>query len=457
MHTTLTENLGRPFLTPMLALATAVCLPAAAFTADSYELSESSAEARVFRVQQRMEIKGTLKAPQPEKKLLTLPMTGEAKHVFLERRLSGTGRDAYTLRSVRSYESARTQATIGRSRTDKRLNAKGEPIVLQGTDVGLVPHHTREPLSHGDVELLRMPGDALALHALLPDGKVAVGDEWKPPHWGMVLASGLDAVAKSSVTCQLKSVEGRIARVAVEGKVEGARDGAPATIELSGELTFDLKRTFLASASFRQKEATDAGPVSPALNVEATVSVERQPADKPGPLSADVAGKISLEPKPELLLQRFDANSDVRFFIDRNWRVVYHGDEASILRLLIKGNLVAQVNIKALPDAEPGKHVSEEQFQQDVRKSLGSQLKSIASADVLKRKDDRSDDRFLYRVTAEGARNDVEMRWIYYLCAAPDGRQVSLVFAVEKKLVDELDDRDAAFVFSVTFPDKQKP
>lgn len=433
-----------------LLLLGALAAPGTA-SAESYRLNETSTDSRVYSVRQRMTVEGTLKAPRPEGKSLSLSMRGESTHAFLERRLSGTGRNAKALRSLRHYRSARTQVRVGRSQSDKRLASDRRLLVVQGTETGLLPYSPAGPLDHAEVDLLHMPGDVLALRAFLPDGKVAVGATWTPPNWAVLLVSGIDAVAKSDVTCKLKSAGKKTAVVTVTGKAEGARDGAPSTIRLSGEFTYDLGRGYIASASLKQAEKTDAGPVSPALDVQAAITVERSLAENPGPLSAEAAGRISLEPKPELLLQRFEPSAGVQFLIDRDWRVVFADKGVAILRLLDRGNLVAQVNIKMLPKAAAGKHVTERQFQDDVRKKLGPRLSSIVRADVLKPKQGPSDGRFLYRVTADGSENGIDMRWAYYLCAAPDGRQASLVFAVEKKLVKQLDERDAAFVLGVRF------
>ena len=84
---------------------------------------------------------------------------------------------------------------------------------------------------------------------------------------------------------------------------------------------------------------------------------------------------------------------------------------------------------------------------------MGEKLTDIVQAEQLK----TDDDRYRYRVTAEGKANGLDMRWIYYLCAAPSGQQAALVFAFEANKQDELANRDLAIVQRLEFGRSKKP
>jgi hypothetical protein len=147
------------------------------------------------------------------------------------------------------------------------------------------------------------------------------------------------------------------------------------------------------------------------------------------------------------MLLRFDLPWGARFFHDRDWHLFRRTPQAAVLRLLDKGSFVAQCNIAKVPDAEAGKHTTEEQFQEDIHKSLGDKLKEIAKAEEL----ESDDGVYRYRVTAIGQVGDVPMTWLYYLCASPSGKQVGFVFAVETSLLERLANRDLAMVSSLVF------
>jgi len=419
--------------------------------AQKYQLDEPATDTRVYRVQQRMQLTGTLKTPLGDDKTLPLKMTGTAKHAFREIRLSGTGRDAKAFRVLRNYREADATVTVGGQQSRQRLRSTLRLMVVQGGNSGISLYSPSGPLDYSDVELLRMPGDSLSLLALLPPGKVAVGQTWAASSWAVQMMTGIHAVSKADLACKLKSVADDKAVIGFDGKAEGARDGAPTEITLKGEITYDLKRKHIAKLTLKQTETSRAGPVSPALDVTAKVTMHREITENAGPLSARGAGRIPLEPKPELLRVRFSPRPGIEFFISSDWHLFHQSRELSILRLVQEGNLVAQVTIRRLKTAAPGKHVPEEKFQRDIAASLGKRLKEIKKAEQIKLKGRDDDGRFLYRVIAEGSDNDIAMQWRYYLCAAASGRQVSLVFAVEKKLIEQFSDADLGFVLGVRF------
>jgi len=467
-----------PTLCHVCVLCGVVSLPAlfpVEASAETYDLSEPDNDSRVYDVQQTMSVSGTLKAPRPDDEPVSLKMTAEAKHAFLERRLSGRGRDAKAYRVLRHYQTVRMDVTVGREKQRKRFSEDARRLVMQGDDTGLTSYSPDGPLWYSDLESLHMPGDSLAAQTLLPSRKVSVGDEWTPESWTVQLLTDIDAAVKTEIRCRLQSVSNQQAVIKFFGQTEGARDSAPTVIKFSGTYTFDLKHSHIAALSLKQTEKSEAGPVSPAFDVTAEVSLQRQLADQPGELTDRAVRGIPLNPKPEQLRVRFSPSADATFLIDRDWHVVYHRAEMSILRLIDDGLLLGQVNIKPLERAEPGKHVPHDEFVADIRRNLGPRLNRIVKSERIRpkapgprpkapgprpkapgpRPGGQPDDRYFFRVTAEGKANGIDVRWTYYLCAAPDGRQISLLFAVEKKLLKKFGDRDLGFVLGVRFPQER--
>lgn len=430
-------------------------LAASAQAADKVTLEESTSDARTYAVSQAMRLTGTLSAPRPMAEPLKLKMNARASHAFVERRLPGRGRDAKALRALREYRYAKTETAIGSNHRSKKLADDRLRIVMQADDAGLTPWSPKGVLSFSDVELLQMPCDVLAVRGLLPPVAVAVGETWTPNSWALELLTGLDAVAKPAVKCKLDSADGTTAVVSIEGTLEGARDGAPTKLKLAGEFRFDRKRNFVSTVTFKQTEKSQPGPLSPALDIVATVTIARKPAADSQRLSDKLIKSIPLEPEGRLLGAKFTPTIGSSFVLSRGWHVVFDNREIAILRLLDRGNLIAQVNIKPLEKAAPGKHLSEREFQDSVRKTLGPELTAIVRAEQVKSKE-TGDKRFLYRVVADGSSNGKEMRWIYAICAAADGRQMTLVFAVEKKLIKQFGDRDVGFLLSAEFPANTK-
>lgn len=434
--------------TAFALLVACLCAP---LSAQTVTLDEPATDSRVYRVRQSMRLSGTLSTPVVGGKTIPLKMSARAEQSFRERRLPGLGRNAKAYRSLRHYDKAELRVTVGKDDTRNRLSDAARTIVAQGGADGLTLYSPKAAITHSDRDLLAMPGDALTLIAFLPPGPAKSGESWTPPSWAVQMLTGIDAVAKSTVGCKLTKAGDDSATIAIAGKLNGARDGAPTEITLDGEITYNRKRGHIAALKLKQHETSKPGPVSPALDVTAEIRMDRAITKDAGPLASRIAARLSLDPTAALLKLRFDASDAVHFDVDRDWHVVFQRKGFAILRLLDEGNLVAQVNVRLLPTAGSGKRISEEQFQRDIAAALGERIKQVVKAEQIKPKNKTGDTRFLYRVTVDGKDNGIDMQWRYYLCASPSGGQVSLVFAVEKKLIEQLADRDVGFVLGLRF------
>ena len=79
----------------------------------------------------------------------------------------------------------------------------------------------RQPLTRDELEVIDILGNTLLLDRLLPEGPVAVGDQWKPAGEAMAALLGLDGATRCDVQCTLKEVTDRVARFELAGSVEG--------------------------------------------------------------------------------------------------------------------------------------------------------------------------------------------------------------------------------------------
>lgn len=438
--------------TPALCLCLFVfCDATAGYGAQKHTLLESTEQSPVYDVDVQLKVNGQLQTAAGPEKAVSLPLDVKAKLQYRERRLSGAGRQARALRSLRSYDHAEAEIKVQQQTTFSKLSSQ-KLIVAQGRREGPLLYDPEGPLTPRELDLLRVPGDSLALLGLLPVQPVAVGDEWTPDSWAVQMLTGTEAVLKSKLTCRLEKVDKDVATVQFQGEIEGATVGAATTIKLDGRYQFDLKCNAITHAALKQTEKRSAGSVNPGMDVTAEVVVDRIPAANPGPLTARRADQVPLEPTAEQLRLRLHTRWDAALLLDRDWHVFHQSGEQAILRLLDKGSLIAQCNVARIAAANPGNHTSERDFSQDIARSLGEKLKEIGTPERL----DADKGWFLCKVTAKGEANDTPIRWIYYLSAAPDGRQATFVFTVEDKLLERLADRDLSLVKSLKFLDPQR-
>ncbi|QDT90578.1 hypothetical protein [Gimesia algae] len=435
-----------------LCLALVACVlstPRDSAFAESYEFREPVQDARTFNVDSTIRVKGQLETAIKTGQARSLELDVDGKFQYLERRLPGTGRDAEAFRSLRYYEAATATIDVQGQKTYARGSDKHRLIVAEGTLEGLSLHAPNSHLLPTELELLNSPGDSLPVLALLPQSDVDVGEVWTPDRWVLQSLTGLEAVLKSELTCQLDSVEDQLATISFTGSIEGATVGAQTTITVKGKLQFRRDHNYISQLELQQTEKRSVGSVSPGMKVTADVNWTRSIATAPGPLTDEILTSIPLETSPEAKYLSFEPPWNVRLLLPRDWYVFHQTGQVAVLRLLDKGSLVSQANISKIPTVKPGEHTSEEQFQQDIRSSLGDKLIKILKAENLS----TDDGRFIHRVTVAGKANEIPVQWIYYLCAAPSGRQISFVFTVDEKLINELDNRDMDIVLSLKFLD----
>src|SRR5262245_17760679 len=95
------------------------------------EIEESPADKRVFHVETRLEVNGTLETALQGGKAQGHELSVNATLDYRERRLSGTGRDAKALRSLRRYDQAKVVIKIDDQTTSTMLADPVRTIVAQ--------------------------------------------------------------------------------------------------------------------------------------------------------------------------------------------------------------------------------------------------------------------------------------------------------------------------------------
>lgn len=417
---------------------------------DEYSLSESVLDGGLHSVKTSLTVKGVLKTPQSGGKYSELPLDVSAEFDYLERRLSGTGRNARALRSLRYYRKIAAKISVQDRITSARLPDKHRLVVAQGEPEGVLFYHPSESLTYNELELLKTPADSLSVLSLLPSSKVKTGETWTTENWVIQFLTSTEAVDQGELICKLESVESGIAKVSLKGSLKGASLGSRTSITLSGYYLYDLNQRFIKKIYLTQSEKRPPqGAITPGMDLTATVEWERVPVSDSPLLPDKLASSVSLNPSPEQLRLRFQAPWKVRFNYDRNWHLFHQTDKAAVLRLLDKGNLIAQCNLAPLASMAPGTRLSEERFHKYIRESLGEKFKNVESSRVLP--SDRNGNIYRYRVVASGRSDGRPMHWIYYLCADASGQQVAFVFSVETQLEKQLQDRDLQMVGSLEF------
>jgi len=170
-------------------------------------------------------------------------------------------------------------------------------------------------------------------------------------------------------------------------------------------------------------------PDSPVFDDAALASLFKSPADFTNELSV-------VSQTTGLVLQA-----------GRDWHVISNGRDGIVLRLVERGDLIAQCNVSRLHDLPAGKQIGLEELQRDIRKTLRTRFAQFEHAEMERSKTGRR----ILRVTALGDVDAVPIRWIYHHLSTESGERAAFVFTLEDEMVTRFAASDQSLVESLQF------
>ncbi len=431
-----------------LPLFTAVGLLASALPATAGEkisLRSANADNLPRRITATLEVGGHLK-PATEKKTDPVPMSVVAKFVYDEQRLDDGAAEANRL-SLRLYDEVQVVIKAAATVDKPQLRDDRKLIACSAGSEGVFLASPRGPLAREELDLLEIPANSLLLEELLPSEAIAPGHRWKPTEKTLARLLNLDAVAHTDVECLLAEATDDTAEITFSGTLGGAIHGVATEIELKGKLLVDVKRQQPSSLILAIKENRGVGHVGPGLDVVAKLKLEIAPMVESKLLAADLLKDAQLpqtdEPPP---LEYRSATQGYRFLYDRRWHITREEQQYVVLRLIDRGDLIAQCNVSAAAQSKE-KPVELEQFQHEVQAALG---KLFGKFELATERGTESGLRVLKSVTV-GLAQDVPIQWRYYLVHDRAGHGVSAIFTLETPLVEQFGTSDKLIVESVEF------
>lgn len=414
----------------------------------TYDLSEPVKPGDCVQVQIDLKLSGELRV-QRDGRMAPIPLKAAATHVFPERVLA-VGRSGLIEKTARVYETAKASITTGSIRTDRSLRPERQLVVAQRHEDKPLVYCPAGPLTRGELDLVSEHFDTLALPGLLPGKIVAVGATWDLSNSAVQALCNFEGLTEQKVTGKLESVNGTTANFSVTGTASGIDGGALVKLSIQATGRFDTGARRILSLEWKQKDERQQGPVSPTTVVESTTTLLRKPIDRPASLS-DVA-LVSVPPDwapPATMLQlsQRDAAGQFTLLHAREWRLVAETKDHTVLRLMDRGDFVAQVTVTPWTKAGKGKHLTPEEFKTAMNEASGWRPeKALQEGEV------PSEGRWVYRYSVQGELEGVAVLQSFYLLAAPTGEQVVVTFTMTPKQVDKLGARDLTFIGSLEVP-----
>jgi len=344
------------------------------------------------------------------------------------------------LSSIRQYNLAKSKMKIGENVRMPELSSELQTIVCSMEQDKLTLFSPHGSLRGEQLLLIEdIPGNTLTIDRLLPNTEVAIGESWKINDNVLRSFLSIDAVLSSNVEAVLTAVADNMTMIEIVGDVSGIYLGAATEISVRAKIQFDLSIQRINWLGVLIEENRSIGHVGPGLEHTARLQIKISPLDAPQALTNAAMMTLSTKANPAVLQLKYDGGKGPwRFSHDRTWYVYQDDPQATILRKLMDGDLVAQCNIADMGTVDLKTMTTLEKFQQDLAAGLGNNFGKIAAAGEY---DDRRGYK-IYKVLLDGTVDDLALRWIYHLITDRDGKQSVVVFVVEASMLDQFGNAD---------------
>ena len=433
-------------------------LPGSLMAGNGYDLKPSQSLGKFQRVKVVLEVNGKLKLNAAGSSVSKLPIKVKGELLYDERMLAAVPGQR---KHARYYHRAQATIEVQRTRKQTELPENRRLIVSQQRTQSLKLYSPMGPLSRDSLELVGIQGSSAVVDQLLPAHRVDIGESWSNDDATIGALLGLEAVLQNDVKSTMRKVEGPIVIVKMQGSVSGAVGGVSADIKLDAIYNFDRDLGQVTWLAMSIKEHRAIGHAEPGIDATARLRIALAPIDNSPALTDDALADLPLEfHEGSELVELHSQEGGFRFLHARGWQVMVDRHDVSILRLVQRGDLIAQCNASNLPPLKPDQQLQLAAFQADIQRALGDKFGQFTEGS---RSSTEAGLRVL-RTVVSGVVSELPIQWTYYHLSNKTGRQVSLVFTLDARLVERFADADQMLVESFRFvdlpdltPDKQGP
>ncbi len=442
----------RAALTGCLLVCFAANCGAAEKSGAKHTLAARHRPGEITRVEVALQVGGEFKFVADDGKTTELPMSVVANFGYDESLLAldASGRPA---RSVRYYDDARAVIKIDKGGEKPVFDPARRLIIVDRNDKSpCLLYCPTATLRREELDLIDLPGGTLVLDEVLPTEPVALGESWKLADTTLGALLCLDAVGWSDVECVLGTLKDGLADIAAAGRVSGAVGGISSEIELKIKYKFDVRAGRITAFAMLIKEKRAVGHLGPGLDTVAKVIVKITPKSASRALTPSRIRQIPKRTTPKLLeLGYVPKGGQFRFRYDRRWYVTGDDPKLAVLRMVDRGELLAQCNLSALPKVK--KPVTLAEFQRDVERSLGKNFGRFTSASQTVNEAGYA----AFRVVVQGKVSELPIEWIYYLVQDRQGHRVSLAFTLQQNLRERFAEADRRVVEALQLTEPPTP
>lgn len=435
-------------LCPVVLFAFAAALPAAPVAGQSYDLRSAYKVGDLFRTDLIVELKGDLSTkPAPDADPVSKPFKVSIKQRYDERVLETTP-DGRILRSLRYYSNAEGEYRYGDLDAEPTTSRFGPDWLLfdrEGAQPLVCP---RRLIFRQEMEMLDVPGNAAFVADLLPKEPIAKDATWKPEDAALTKILVIDAISQAGVVSRVDSVDGDNVSLVAEGDVAGAASGVATDVKLRARTVFSLKERRPLTFAMTWREVRSIAHAEPGFDVTATVRLAVSRIDESEALADDRIAALPKKYRLEMGLLKYESpTKDFRFVQDRRWFVTAPDETGVVLKLIDRGELIAQCSLVRLPRLQEKEEYTLDDYKAEVQEKLGESFGRFVDT----REFETKHGVHVMKLHVDGHAQELEMRWIYYHLSEPTGRRVAMIFVYEPQFETTFGDADRWVVENFEF------
>lgn len=384
----------------------------------------------------------------------TAPVRSTATLDYDEQYLQGDMRGDSCLQY---FHEATTEVNVDSHITKTELRESCREIVKHSVASGMVSVAPSQPLFSAERDLVEGSLATMYLDALFTDEQVSIGDKWNVDSEAAAKLLNLEAIHDGKITVCLIDLDKEKAQLSIEGKLSGSVRNVATEMVIEGKGTLDRRGGYLSWLALQTEETREIGEAEPGFKITATIRVLR------APIEIMTHGRTLEEALQDIpnwesagMLQFQSDQGFYRFLADRRWTTYRDNGEEATLRFIVGNRRVAQCNIANLVDFEPGRQLSMEGFQADLR-----QATSRSGHEIIEVSERLSNTKHrLLRVVVGGSVDGVPVRWIYYHVSNDTGRRLSMTFVFDETSLETFAEQDQQLTGTIellTWPRKLNP
>lgn len=441
-----TRDISKRNASAAVAAIFSLCLGGALAGAETYLLREEPLSGASARVQ--VEVRGQLRvhhtpAGQKQQQVKELPLAVDGELTFRQRLLPDhQGRR----RAVRHYSDTQAKVVVdGRLfRPEIQQDRRLVQVEVEGEQTRL--RCPEGPLTRQELDVVDLQGDSLLLHRLLPDREVQVGESWAVEGSSAAPIFNLDEAFGGGIQATLEAVEQDVAKIQLEGVLDGAVEGVGTRIEFEAELQFDLAARHITMFDVTFVEKRDISGGQPGIDARSHLRTTIEKAGIPASLRDEAVSQFPPQSGAELIRYR-SPNGRFALIHAPAWRVISDTPKRTTLRLLDGGDVIAQGTLSMLTKLPADKPLTLKTFEADVRATLGNLKGEVVQSEQSK----LDSGLHLLRVTGAGQVQEVDVQWVYLHASDPQGHRVSCVFTLEQKRVERFQGAEISLLSGLEF------